>query len=184
MKSNHSGIWCSLIWEYPNNETAMCGDISLLPLEPVVQEPLLPLPGQLFYIEFNFVSWHCQSEIRDARCLAGSRSKAEFISGSGFMQMSARVAPWNEAPADESEGCPCALVIIGNKAQKTPQASLRVAANHSRTPKSPCGYFWVFEDKKKWVCFQSRIWRISLHSVWVDSRDLIQLVTCSGQAGL
>lgn len=143
--------------------------------------PPSPWSALLYWIQF------CELTLsiwNSARCLAGSRSKAEFISGSGFMQMSARVAPWNEAPADESEGCPCALVIFGNKAQKTPQASLRVAANHSRTPKSPCGYFWVFEDKKKWVCFQSRIWRVLLHSVWVDSRDLIQLVTCSGQAGL
>lgn len=61
------------------------------------------------------------------------------------MQMNS-VGLWNEASADESEQCPCSLFSFGNRAQKPPQARLRVAVNQSCTPKSP--YFWPFEDKK------------------------------------
>lgn len=183
MKSNHSGIWCSLIWEYPNNETAMCGDISLLPLEPVVQEPLLPLPGQLFYIEFNFVSWHCQSEIQRHAWQGVGAKPSSFLE----VALCRWVLGWLPGTRHRLMNQRGALVpssssgIKLKKRHKHPWELLQTIHAH---PSLPVGISGCLRIKKKWVCFQSRIWRISLHRVWVDSRDLIQLVTCSGQAGL
>lgn len=104
-----------------------------------------------------------------ARCLTGSQRKATFISGSGFMEMNPHVDLWNEASADESEERPRSLVIFGNKAQKTPQAPLRIPVNHSRTPKSPYEYLWLFEDKKMSLFSKTGIWRFSFDSFgWIQ----------------
>lgn len=148
-------------------------------LESVVQESLLPLPWSALlpliqFCELTLSIWN------SARCLTGGGKPSSFLEVA--LCKCSRVGLWKEAAADESEQCPCSLLSFGNKARKTPQAPLRAAVNHPRTPRSPYEYFQVFEDKK-WVCFQSRIWRILLRSVWVDSRKLFQLVTCSGQIG-
>lgn len=141
MKSNHAGIWCSLIWECLNNETAKCGHTG------VCYAGATPPSSLVSFFTFNSILWADTVNLKFSKML--DRESEE-----------SRVHFWKCLYADELcgslergicwwiRGVPLFPRQLWEQSSKTTTGTSESCCKPVMHTQSPYEYFWAFEDKK------------------------------------